>query len=266
MARSRRGRNKRSQDNWGVILIVIAMTLVVIVGMWFFKEAESRVELDSNTNCPIKGANSVTAILIDTTDSLSRDQALYLNKKLSELVLNSETYDKFDIYFLNETTDKISPSISVCNPGDGNDKSELTNNKRRLKEVWKTTFFDKLSELFSTLREVPQADQSPIIEGIKFVSIDAFVGNEAKNKKLIVVSDLLQHSSLLSHYSDQYSENVAESSPISASFPYLEHVDVTLMYVVRPAYRQLQSNKHFVFWENLIRASGGNISSVELVK
>jgi len=48
--------------------------------------------------------------------------------------------------------------------------------------------------------------------------------------------------------------------------PYLDGVSVKFMYVVRPAYRQLQTNKHMVFWENLVRQSHGVVEDVEMVK
>lgn len=264
---SRRRNKKTKDDTKGYILGFISLLVVGTIGYSFYQESSNRVEIDELTNCPINGSPSRTAILIDTTDSLSRDQSLYLERRLDEIVKKSETFARFDVYFLDQKIEAISPKLSVCNPGEGDDKSELTSNVRRIKEKWQNDFYTKISSLFSELENVPTSDSSPIVEGIKYVSIDAFVGDQSQKKSLMIISDLLQHSSLLSHYNNGYTETASsDSSAINSSLPYLTGVNVNIMYIVRPSNRSLQTNKHLVFWENLIQESGGRVSSIEMVK
>lgn len=264
---SRRRQKKKKQNAIGILLLLVVLTAFGAGAYVYFSKVSARIVLDKETNCPMKGSYKRTAILIDTTDSLSRDQSFYLKKKLDEIVETAELYQRFDVYYLNASSEELAAAISVCNPGDGRDKSTLDSNPRRLKERWREEFFDKVAALFSDLENVPTAEQSPIIEGMKYVSIDAFVSSKSSSKELIVVSDLLQHSSLFSHYTSSYNENeVNSNSNLKSSLPYLDAVSVKFMYVVRPAYRQLQTNKHIVFWDNLVRQSHGVVEDVEMVK
>jgi hypothetical protein len=261
-------RNKKKQDDFkGYVLFLISLTIVGFIVYLFVQESNERIDTDKLTNCPLKGGPARTAILIDTTDSLTRDQSLYLEKRLDEIVKRSETYDRFDIYFLDDKIERLTPTLSVCNPGKGDNKSALTNNVRRIKKNWDKNFYSKISSILNELESVESSNSSPIIEAIKYVSIDAFVGDSSQRKNLIIISDLLQFSKLLSHYNSEYSETTSrDNKNIYASLPYLDDVSVYIMYIVRPAKRNLQTNKHVVFWENLIKESGGRIAAIEMVK
>lgn len=266
MSKSRRHR-KRKSNVIGISLIAASL-LVVAVVLWLYAEKKSTaVEVDELTNCPLEGADSISAIYIDTTDSLSRNQSLFINRTLTQRISESAKYDKFVIYFLTENPEELVSKLEICNPGDGKDASVLTSNKRQIEQRWQTEFMSKLANIFANLRTAPEASQSPIVEGLKYVSTDAFAGFNASSKEILLVSDLLEHSSLVSHYDSNYKiEDEYFKRNLDNSLPYLDNVGVEVFYVVRPESRSLQTNKHILFWEKLISRSGGYITDLHMVK
>mgnify|MGYP003108496282 CR=1 FL=1 len=265
---SRRRRQAKKKSNFiGMLLILASIIVVVSVGWVFIEKKSTAVEIDEITNCPVEGANSISAIYIDTTDSLSRDQSLFITRTLTKLISGSEKYDKFLIYFLTENAEDLVSKLEVCNPGDGRNASALTSNKRQIEKRWQAQFMNKLSLAFANLKTAPEASRSPIIEGLKYVSTDAFAGFDASSKRVLLVSDLLQHSNLVSHYKSDYGlEDEYFQKNIDNSLPYLENVAVEIFYVVRPENRMLQTNKHIRFWEKVISRSGGYINDLHMVK
>ena len=264
MARRRSIRGE-SSNNKAYILFSVTILIVVLIAYMLFIESSKRIQLDE-INCPVSGSQKITAILVDATDKLTPVQIRYLENRITQILKSSLQYQRYEIYFLDSKLEALEPVIAICNPGDGADKSELTSNIRRIKEKWESEFYNSITEIFTSLKSVPEADSSPIIESMKSLSVNAFVGKEAMSKELIVISDLLQFSPLLSHYNQSYSSDLSMNRRMSTQLPYLDGVEVTFFYISRPTAIEFQTNKHVVFWEKLVNQSGGRFVDLEFIK
>ncbi|MDN7135362.1 hypothetical protein [Pseudidiomarina terrestris] len=265
--RSKRKQRQAKKNRVGYAILFAVVIIAAIFGWLFYQAKSEKIVLDPESNCPLTGRYPVTAILIDTTDSLSRDQALYVNRVITQYIRNAQKYEKLSLYFLNENPAEISANLSICNPGDGSDANQLTSNTKMIRDRWEEQFMSRLASQLLTLETVEEGEMSPILEGMKFVSTDAFVGLEASQKKLFVVSDLLQYSPVISHYNNRY--DISDDyfvREVDNLLPHLQGVSVELFYVTRPNYRGNQTNKHIMFWEKVVNRSGGILSQIHMVK
>jgi len=124
---SRRSSRRRHDIRMGVPLIALAIVLIGgLIGASVFL-ARSRVELNADTGCPVKGPSAVTAILFDRTDPINDKQKLYLQNKLDSFRGTTQKYEEVDTYALEDQGDGVvKPILRICDPGRGTDVSSLT--------------------------------------------------------------------------------------------------------------------------------------------
>jgi hypothetical protein len=262
-------RRKRQQtaDRKGAILLGGVILLLVAGFVAFYYYVEPTVKRDSKTACRVdEKVSRETIVVIDATDNFNDTQALRVKKEI-ELMLSSAIIDeRFSLYVIDETVNQKSQRFSVCNPGDGSDKSELTSNKKRLKKHWETLFYNRFTKSVDELTGNHTASQSPILEMIKFVSVNTFLDSRATKKRLVIVSDMLHHTQQYSHYrgSADYT-NFSKTSYALTMRPLLEDVDVQIFYLIQEKDITLQNRGHIEFWNQHILTNSGFVSSVKTV-
>ncbi|EWS97940.1 hypothetical protein BG00_12845 [Pseudoalteromonas sp. SCSIO_11900] len=258
-------RNKKKEDTQGVLYLTLAILILLsLVASYFFLKTD-QIDRDAVSLCRKDGViKTDNVIIIDATDSFNETQSLLAKKELFSIVENSSVDSRFSLYVINtDLTDK-KPIIEVCNPGDGTNKSELTSNKRRLYQQWKEQFHDKIIHHLDELIDINVANSSPIMETIKYASINSLFNSRARNKKLIILSDLLQHSISYSQYSKADNFEQFSNRPISSLLiPSLEGVEVEVLYLYRLKDTGRQNRKHITFWERFFAKSGGILTRVK---
>jgi len=264
MRRSRK--TKKNADLIGYLIMSIVIVIMIVAGYFFFQAKSEFVHRD-DFNCREDGiVSKETAIVIDATDSLNETQILFVNKKIKMILENSLLDEKVSFYILNNNEEQYSPRLSLCNSGDGKDKSELTSNKRRLKKQWNENFYNKIIDEVNSVVDAPLADSSPVLEMIKFVSINTMYESTAKEKRILLVSDMLHHTKQYSQYKTKPSPKDLDSLPyLKHSLPKLHDVDVEVLYVLRPNFYKLQTRGHIDFWDKYIQKAGGNLVHVESI-
>ena len=104
---SRRSSRRNHDIRMGVPLIVLGTVLIGgLIGAYAFF-AGSRVELNADTGCPLKGPFAVTAILFDRTDPINDKQKLYLQNKLDSFRGTTQKYEEVDTYSLEDQGDGV---------------------------------------------------------------------------------------------------------------------------------------------------------------
>lgn len=257
---------KRSNDIWGVaiiILIVIAVIAILVLRNSVLKGSES---IDEVTNCPASTKEEVVFI-IDLTDTLNRTQDSIVREVIRSKVFAADRQTRFSFYLITEDINDFDIYLTICNPGDGSDANEFIANKRRLYEKWEQGFKIHIDDIMHLLTITPEARYSPIIESIKIASVERFFNSKAGRKKLILISDLLQHSTGFTNYRMDYSPESATSNPyLVQNRPYLSNVEVEVLYLFRPSTSSLQTNKHSLLWQRIISESGGYIKNIQVVR
>jgi len=267
---SRRVKKKRNSDRWGTVMLVSAAFLAIAIFLYMNNEKQESVSREKSSMCRIDGELSrETVIIIDATDNFSNTQALLVNKEVQSILDNSLVDERFSVYLLGEkinNSDSKNLIISVCNPGDGSDKSALTNNLRRLKKKWEDGFYLKITSTIDDLVGDYSANKSPIMEMIKYASVNSLYGTKAKQSRMILISDMLHFTKNYSQYSEPPIFENFKKLPYSLEVgPQLSQVEVNILYLVRPKDISRQNRGHIEFWNQFVSSHGGKLTKVKRI-
>ena len=268
MPRRRRKRSRSRQGSgWqmaGGIILGIAVILVLAYGFYLLiATQQSHVKLDPKSYCPESGPQAVTAVIIDTTDPLNLVQRTDLINEMEKLIAAVPRFGALEMYEVGPVEEESpQPFFSKCNPGRAAEISELTGNPIMVERNWREGFRDPLDRVLEQMLASSDAESSPILESIQWVTINALtaVGRSQIPRRMAVVSDLLQHTAGISHYRDP-----AMSFEAFAKTPYflrvrapLEGVAIDLLVVRRTTKSGIQGVKLIRFWTDYFDSQGAD--------
>ena len=266
---SRRRKKGTASSAMPVAIIMFVLTLFVLFAYQYVKAMQSVVETDKSTNCRSDGffpRDSV--LLLDATEGLSEAQLLHVTNELDRVVRDSIIYERFTVYFLKDDPERFQPRLVVCNPGDGQNLDPNKHNLKRLLKTWQNSFREPLIQSLQELADVTPATSSPIMEMLKFVSLRTFSRSTAIDKRLILVSDMVEHTNSYSQYrnKDLDFEKLSKAAYFREVRPRLDGVMIDVMYIERPALEKLQTIDHITrFWGPFVREFGGQINTINRV-
>lgn len=269
----RRGKmfsRKRKKDMWGFFLIVLVIFITVTFGIILLSAKSKTTTLDRKTLCPAKGIVGKTAILIDRTDPLTNMQQQELKIYLNDIKTSIPIHAAISIYGMDKAMpDRIEPEIYLCNPGKGENKSPWLSNPALIKKVWQKKFSNQLDDIINRLMEPLEIPNSPIMEAIKAVAISEFIGEDNKgiSKHLVIVSDMMQHTPLYSHYRKRPNFKAYKASQaFEQHLADLHGVTVEIFYIRRPKLSSFaQGKEHIQFWQQYIYAMGGTLIRIRSI-
>jgi hypothetical protein len=255
----------------GVVLGLIGLIALAALGggLWWLKS--KRPDIVESTLCPKSGPRAVHALLFDRTDPVTSQQGLEIKQHIARLLKSPMTGQRFDLYTVEGDTQKVlEPLLQVCSPGQGKDANEIYENPGKIQKKFETRFVDVLTHTVSGLLEASTKPSSPIVESIRAASISSF-GPFADSEipvELTIVSDMVQHSPLSSHFrSIPNFRELSRSQPWRSLQPDLRGANVVILYLLRPsAVRSgvpIQNRGHQLFWEELVSAANGRLVSFQ---
>ena len=172
------------------------------------------------------------------------------------------------VYRLAADWGNLKPVMKVCNPGnrpdDWNWKKSLTQGKVFALRNWRR-FEDRIKKLYpdETGKAMPF---SPILENLGVIvprhapSKRRLPAGDASSVHLILFSDLLQHSDLLSHYGHYpKAEDLLTTPRLRELATDLTRVKVTLFRLERSQYSHWQTKDHYYWWTHLVQAFKGEV-------
>jgi hypothetical protein len=268
--RSRPSLKSRSKSNpWARTWMTLGIVSIcaVIGGLLFYGAFYSKkIVLDKVSGCPINGPVSKTVILIDQTDTFTHVQVVDIQNQFEAYKESIPRYGELVIYTIrSESSVSPTPIIRACNPGNEEDVNQLIESSIRIAQKWRDLFDEPIREVMKDVLQPMSSKTSPIIETIQAVSVYEFGSKKMDNrdKNLIIVSDLLQHSNALSHYSRKYNINsFIESQSYKKLSADLRDVDVDLLYLRRNTRKANQNSEHRNFWVRLIQEQGGSVRKI----
>lgn len=231
-------------------------------------------KINPRTLCPISGSEQQTILLIDTTDALT----LVAQERLKQLLqsfLDSKNKHyvqpahELIVYHLTPRVADMSKLMRVCNPGNPEDRAlidDLTSGVIDARRKWRA--FQK--RVLQIWRAVPGIDEqvsgkySPLLESLAVVTArhvpSLGVGEQRKPTRLILFSDMLQNSGLLSHYKSVPAiKSFAKSVGYAEMESDLNGIDVWLFYVRRTGLEHKQTPKHYYWWTQAVELFGGRL-------
>ncbi len=269
LSERRRSRGLRQQDlraketKKGILMIGSSVFLVAAVGVFAF--TRPTIQLDKN-NCvigqPIPGH---TIFLIDGTDKIDGDYLYRLKNSISFKKDNLPISEKLTIVRLSGNTEgkpEFKELFSKCNPGQGSQFAGITESKMKKQFQWKKGFGDELNAALDDLSNLKVGVSSPIIESINRLTYKRDFGVNTLNRRLILVSDLMQHTDEFTHYKNNYSfSDVRNIGKPYTGVP-LDGVEVDIIYIRRSKIKGFQNVSHEKFWQTYFVQNGADLAEI----
>lgn len=262
MKAARVNAKKQKKYYFGGTLALLSTFAILAFAGYYFLTREAGP--DKVTLCPGEGPTGHLLLLIDTTDPLNFTQIQAFTTLVEELIDSQvKPGELLSVFVLGEDhTKNAKPVFEKCNPGKGEDKSELTHNIARLQKQFKQGFREPLIELIPSLQSTAAAKTSPIFEMIQLASINGYRKHPTEGRRrLIIVSDMLHNTPQFSMYSrlDDF-QNFRSSAYGQKMQTDLKGVETELHYVMNTP--QLQTRRHLKFWEEYFSNTGARLVAV----
>ena len=267
MSRARRARARR-QDLVGSIVIAMLAIAAAAGGTWWWRHNGS--EARDAIGCLESADYDRLSILVDRSDALTPLQKRGVRQWVEMAVDDAAPGTRITLHALEPDHPLLVQTLfDGCRPPDGTSANRLTQNERRLCTRWREEFEKPLQTLLEATLEDASASTSPLLEAIQSVAVQDFSTFRTPDRlrRLLIVSDMLQHTAGYSHYRDDPLDYAG-----FASLPYargvrasLDNVDVEIAYVGRTQHAERQTIAHGLFWEGHVEANGGRLQSIRRV-
>lgn len=264
--RPKNRRNRHSRQSGAVkggVLLFISVVIVVFVGWQVWAQLSGQRTLDASL-CPVNGADSYTAVVVDLTDPLTVAQKQDLINQLEALRNDVPKYGRISLFQVAPAGDQLlRPVLDLCNPGDGSELSEANANPAAARERWEEEFSKPLDAAFRSLAEASGAETSPILQSVQSVALTKLQKPAAKGKprKLVLVSDLLQNAHGVDFYKHVPTwEELKRSEPYQTAKADLTGVDMEIWMLTRPGLSHLQNTKLAQLWAQAFTKQGAKVT------
>jgi hypothetical protein len=268
---SRKKSKKRMDVFLGILLTIVGVVALAALagGAWWVKTRT--VEIDEATNCPKDGPRAVHVLLFDQTDPISEQQALQVKQHVRLLADGAIPGQQFLLYTIEGDSQKLlNPVRQICSPGKGKDANIIYENPDQIQDRFDHRFIEILEKSIGDLLRATSKQNSPIIESVRAAAISSFGSFQQSNERpatMTIISDMVQHSPLYSHFQSVPNFRDLSRSPTWRSLqPDLRGSKVEILYLLRPnavrGGKPIQNRGHQLFWEELISASNGRPGSI----
>ena len=252
----RMSRSSEKRKSYKSLAIVIILLIFFIGGFWSIRETEKHASIDPVTYCDQSHVPAVTLVLVDASDALDVVQIERVTADLLHTMAESPERSRIDIYAARaDGTRLIEPLFSKCNPGRAG--SAVTSNAKGDALKFREGYLQAIEQAFSSALGEKEAGTSPILESIREAAVQSFARESVRTqKKVIIVSDMLQNSAVYSQYLrvepfKQFSKSPARSQTLVD----LTDADVSIKYITRAKYRKFQGIAHQTWWHDYFIAA-----------
>jgi hypothetical protein len=245
---------KKKQKDWiGAGLILVSATVVIsgLIAFLYFKSQD-------------RAAKHCTVVLLDVTDNLTLQEKQAVINNFQDLVLQAAPNTSFEVFRVQDISGSLlAPVGGAFNQVQGTaEANPLVSNPQQQRKIWLDDFKQPLMEALETAISAESADRSPIMESVQSVALTSLLTPHAKTlpRRLVLVSDLLQHTSEFSFY-----RSIPDFPSLSSDSNYakiktnLVGVEVEL-WVLRNHTKD--ATQLADLWRRIIFDQGGNVSRI----
>jgi hypothetical protein len=255
------GRPRKRGGGAGTVLLAALAILVTGAlaggGVWLWRQSQAEA-VDPVTLCPATGPKAALAMLLDLTDPLSPAQERLVRNRVGALVEAAEPGTLLVLGVVSPDPDlRAAPRIAVCKPQSGTEASALYQNPRLVETRFREGFAEPFAAAFASTLALAPADSSPIMESLQALVATGLADLPAGVPvRLVVVSDLMQHSAAFSLYRGGSWERFAASPEAARLGESLRGVAVTLLQLPRPDVAASLRPEVLAFWGNYFDRQG----------
>lgn len=229
-------------------IILIVAVFLVLAGVKFWHESQEKP--DPQTGC-FEHIPGKIAILIDKTDALTfQTQIEVASRAMAAVNKYSKMGDLISVYEITQNSlSSLKPSFQMCRPKSKEESNELIEGGKKIDKDFKENFEKPLANLLSSI--TGKAQNSPIAEAIVDINLSNSM-RDAKYGRIIIFSDLMQHSNNTSVYGCKNADiaiNLFKSSRQGSSQrPIFNNIFVELHIIPRPKMTDQEVQCRDKFW------------------
>ena len=253
LSERRNRRKKRTSKSLPVIATCLLIFTLVFVG---FLMSTPDVNTNTPTLCPEvrprttglvslfhpAPQSTTISILFDTTSeigSVAKDEVM---NRISEEVDRAATHDRIRLYQVNHTyQNSLEPIFDFCKPGPNSNQAD------RISDYMLTEFTQTLNNKIND--QDYNLPTSPIIEALSSVAVNFPM--DGTDKKIILVSDLVENSELLNQYNPNWLNEADNKAILLNSVPPLNNINLRILYIAKinePEISVQSNNNHVTWW------------------
>jgi hypothetical protein len=251
----------RRQKDTRRAVVILAIAVVAVMGVGALLFMTRTPATDPETGC-IVGQSTPgqhTVVLIDQTDPLTRTQVAYVKALILAEYERLKPYGELSIRGVRADPDDPGQTFSRCRLRRGTEVSGVTDNPDMVEAAFKRTVGDVLNRYLDSLRNVPTAEHSPIMEAVDNVADSADFGPTVRARRLVIVSDMAQNSDQVSEYRGPGSGLDPSPQARETLKRDLHGVTLRIHYVARPKLAEIQTEAQKEFWRQWFAGQGANV-------
>jgi len=258
-----RRRGAGARNALGIILIVLAVAVLGGLGgaAFMLRAPPTDAETLCRTDAPL-GAHTI--ILVDATDRLESRHRRKLRAVLAQERARLGQFDRLTIMRINVRRPQ-EPAIlfSKCLPRPPEQTNPLFENARLTQQTWDEDFAQALDSALRSAGSSGPARASPIVAGVRAVAADPDFGPEIPGRRLVLVSDLLEHDpqGFSLYVSD--ADYAAWRASAANGPPDLARVDLRVVPIDRPDHAERQTYALSLFWPAFFDAADAQSVSID---
>ncbi len=262
-SRSRRSKRSRRRGGgngeWGWYL-AIAVCVAIAVGVAIASsKLISSSQFDEATLCLVGNQHDTTLILLDVTDPVNSTQQARLEALINREIASSRVDTMLAVGIVSEDPENWGEMFAKCKPKSGAEANAIYENPQFVMERYQEEFIDKVDETLAAAFAGETEDQSPIMEALQALVADVpDFSNTNSDRKLIIVSDMIQNSETLSFYRGQDWGYFVETGGDTRLARNLTGIDIEIIRITRATPNQPDTAIVDGFWTRYFDIQGSN--------
>ena len=200
MARRRRNRRKAKQQRQAILNIILLVSTLMIGGVLFWSLQPE--PYDEDTLCILsEELPPHTAVIIDKTDEYSAAEAGLIAAAIRRTRDRLDVGERLTLFEL-DARGQFDPrgEMSMCNPGRGDQVNPLFRNPKMIEERYSDLFEAPMEAILDDLVTPKEAPASPILEALARLAQTENFSDQAPDRSILLVSDMLQNSDVFTAY------------------------------------------------------------------
>lgn len=249
-------KNVSRKNRLAYVLITVTM---VLSGALITISAVMGEDYDSRTLCDRQNPPKAHAVvLIDATDVLSPPRVNVIHNAILALEKGLADHDRLSVMVVDadgQTGKAVKQLFSMCKPPDGSHMNPVYQAPEKAARRYQKDFYQPLVAAIDLLHSFEDSNSSPILEAL--YELNNVPDNKIPVTRLVLVSDLLQKSTVLDFYHDtpDFSQFRKTGTYLIAQH-YLSGAEVVVWQINRPKYRRYQTDAVEQFWGEYFTETG----------
>jgi hypothetical protein len=257
-AARRRPRTDRAtaENRRAYLILAVAGLAVVLIGVMLFFSRTPAINPQTGCRAGALTPDQHTVVLIDQTDPLTPRQIAYVKTLILAEYSRLRQGGELTIRAIDANPESSEREFSRCRVRRGSEVLGVTSNPDLIEADFKRIVGDALNSYLNALRTVPTAPRSPILEAVDSALDAPDFGQNVRDRRLILVSDLAQNSERVSEYRGPGSGLRLDWPAQNELARDMHGIAVRIHYVRRPALGALQTAEQRAFWLDWFRRNG----------